>query len=125
MRLGFDKILRPTLDKGSFDWEKRIYNFDYCDVLTRIGQVANINVIVRSYEQSRTTVCSNFLSIFNLRLRDLQVDDEILVNVTLPLSFYLKKFLENRLGRTLFETKSKLSTAWSLRQLTGLNFRPA
>jgi hypothetical protein len=107
LNLTFDCILRSTLDKGEFRWREWVFNFDYCDVLTRIGEIANVNVVVRSYERARTSVCSDFLSIFNLTLRDLHVDEEVFENVSLPLRDYLQMFLLHRMGRRLLENEEK------------------
>ncbi len=103
----FDGVLRPTLETGKFRWRAWIFNFDYCDVLTRIGRIANVNVVVRSYERASTAVCNDFLSIFNLTLRDLLVDDEVFVNMSLPIRDYLLIFLNNKLDRELFEAEEE------------------
>ncbi|HYR75266.1 MAG TPA: hypothetical protein VEM96_05425 [Pyrinomonadaceae bacterium] len=106
--LPFARVLGQTLDKGEFRWREWIFNFDYCDVLTRIGKTENVNVVVRSYEQARMSVCSDFLSIFNLTLRDLHVDEELFENVSLPLRDYLLMFLHNRMGRKLLESEERV-----------------
>ncbi len=103
----FDCILASTLDKGEFRWREWIFNFDYCDLLRWVDENANVNVIVRSYEHSRTSVCSDFLSIFKLTLRDLHRDDEVFEHVSLPLRDYLLMFLQNRMGRRLLENEEK------------------
>jgi hypothetical protein len=48
-------------------------------------------------------MCSDFLSILNLTLEDLEVTDEVFANVSLPLSDYVKMFLQNRTGRKLLQ----------------------
>lgn len=89
---------------GSKSWrEWTFFNVDYCDLLRRILENANVDVIVRSYDQARTSICRDFLSIFNLTLRDLHVNDEVWENVSRSLREYLLIFLQNRMGRKLFE----------------------
>lgn len=101
MDLTFDDILELTLERAGFRWREWVFDFDYCDVLTRISEIADVNVMVRSYERARTSVCGDFLSVFGLTLRDLRVDAEVFENVSLPLRDYLLMFLQNRLGRRL------------------------
>lgn len=105
--LSFKNVLEPTLETGEFRWREWIFNFDYCDLLGRVGEHANVNVIVRSYEQARTSMCRDFLSIFNLTLRDLHVEDEVFEHVSSPLREYLLVFLHNRMGRSPLENEEK------------------
>ena len=107
LSLNFDRILASTLDKGEFRWRQWIFNFDYCDLLSRIEETANVEVIVRSYDQARTGMCRDFLSIFDLTLRDLHVDDEVFENVSLPLRDHVVMFWQNRTGRKLLEDEVK------------------
>lgn len=53
-------------------------------------------------------MCSDFLSIFNLTLRDLDVDEEVFDNMSLPLRDYLLVFLKNRMRRKLFENEERV-----------------
>ena len=106
--LTFDKVLGPTLVQGEFHWHEWIFNFDYCDLLRRIDENANVDVIVRSYDQARTAVCRDFLSIFNLTLGDLDVEDEVFANMSGPLEGYVRAFLRNRTGRQLLEDESRV-----------------
>lgn len=87
---------------GKVSWGEWISDFDYCALLRRVCESANVDIVVRSYDQARTSICRDFLSIFNLRLRDLHVDDELLENQSLSIREYLVIFLQNRLGRKLF-----------------------
>ena len=105
--LPFDKVLGPTLNNGKFRWQEWIFNFDYCDLLRRVDANPNVNVIVRSYDRARTSMCSDFLSLFNLSLRDLQLNDEIFENVSLSMRDYLLMFLQNRMGRKLLGNEEK------------------
>jgi hypothetical protein len=107
LNLNFDCILASTLDKGEFRWRQWIFNFDYCDLLRRVDENANVDVIVRSYDQSRTSICGDFLSILNLTLQDLHVDDEVFENVSLPVRDHLRMFLQNRMDRRLLENEEK------------------
>jgi len=106
--LTFDKVLGPTLVQGEFHWHEWIFNFDYCDLLRRIEENANVDVILRSYDQARTAVCRDFLSIFNLTLGDLDVEDEVFANMSGPLEGYVRVFLRNRTGRQLLEDESRV-----------------
>ena len=91
---------------GKVSWREWTYlNVDYCDLLRRFRENANVEIIVRSYDQARTWICRDFLSILNLTLRDLQVEDEVWENVSRPLREYLLIFLQNRLGRRLLESE--------------------
>lgn len=103
--LAFSEALHSALDCGQFRWREWVAVFDYHDVLNKLGKIQNLNVIVRSYEQSRRSICNDFLSTFNLSLRDLNVDEEPFENLSLPLKDYLRIFLQNRIGRTLFENE--------------------
>jgi hypothetical protein len=105
LTLTFDCILGSTLDRGEFRWRDWIFNFDYCDLLSRVDEKVNVNFIVRSYDQAGASMCRDFLSILNLTLADLDVDDEVFENKSLPLRNYLLAFLKNRIGRELFETE--------------------
>jgi hypothetical protein len=104
--LTFDKVLGPTLDRGEFRWHEWIFNFDYSDLLRRIEEHENVNVIVRPYDQARTSVCRDFLSIFDLTLGDLEVEYEVFANRSLPLEEYLIMFVRNRTGRQLLEDEA-------------------
>lgn len=103
----FDRVLGSTLAAGEFRWRDWIFNFDYCDLLSRIDGDLNINLIVRSYDQAEASVCRDFLSIFKLTLGDLDLDEEIFENQSLPLRNYLRVFLKNRIGRELFEDEER------------------
>lgn len=85
------------------EWE--YFNVDYCDLLRRVHENANVDVIVRSYDQARASICRDFLSIFNLTLRDLHLDDEVWENASRSLREYLLIFLQNRMGRRLLESE--------------------
>ncbi|MGH8557209.1 MAG: hypothetical protein ACRESZ_07045 [Methylococcales bacterium] len=112
LHFGFDSafhgILSSILDKGELCWREWIFNFDYCNLLRRVDEIAGVDRIVRSYERSRTSICGDFLSIFNLTLRDLQIDDEVFENVSLPLRNYLLMYLQNGLGRRLLENEERV-----------------
>jgi hypothetical protein len=82
-----------------------IFDADYCELLRRVCKNANVEVIVRSYDQARTSICRDFLSIFKLTLGDLRVDGEVWVNVSPSLREYLLMFLRNRIGRRLLENE--------------------
>jgi hypothetical protein len=105
--LTFDELLGPTLDQGEFRWHDWIFNFDYSDLLRRIEENENVGIIVRSYDQARTSVCGDFLSIFNITLRDFDVDEEVFANMSLPLKEYVGMFLWNRTGRQLLEDEAR------------------
>ena len=101
LKAPFAEVLAAVLDSGQIRWREWVLDFDYLDMLSRIGKSENVKIVVRSYEQSRMSLCNDFLSIFNLSLKDLQVDKEPFENVSLPLRDYLQLFLQNRIGRTL------------------------
>lgn len=91
---------------GNLSWREWTFlNVDYCDLLRRFRESANVDIIVRSYDQARTSICRDFLSIFNLTLRDLHVEDEVWENVSRPLRDYLRIFLQNRMSRNLDENE--------------------
>ena len=93
---------------GNLSWtEWPFFNADYCDLLRRVRENANVDVIVRSYDRARTSICRDFLSIFNLTLRDLHLDDEVLENVSRSLREYLLIFLQNRMGRKLLANEEQ------------------
>ena len=97
---------RILLHSGSALTRRRsILDADYCDFLRRARENANVELIVRSYDQARTSICGDFLSIFNLGLSDLHVDGEVWLNASLPLREYLLLFLRNRMGRELLENE--------------------
>jgi hypothetical protein len=97
---------RILLDSGSDLTRRRsILDADYCDLLRRARENANVELIVRSYDQARTSICGDFLSIFNLGLRDLHVGGEVWFNASLSLREYLLLFLRNRIGRELLENE--------------------
>jgi len=110
----FNQFLHVALDEAEFRWQEWIFNFDYCGLLTRIAKIANIDVIVRPYEPARKSICSDFLSILDLKLRDLDVDEEPFENVSLPLQEYVRMFLRNRMGRKLFEAEEMVGRQLSL-----------
>jgi hypothetical protein len=107
LNLDFECILASILDKGEFRWRQWVFNFDYCDLLSRVDKKANVDVIVRSYDQANKQICRDFLSIFNLGPRDLHVDDEVFENVSLPLRNHILMFLQNRTGRTVLEDEEQ------------------
>jgi hypothetical protein len=78
-----------------------ILDVDYRDVLRRLGDDVNVDVIVRSDDRAKTAICRDFLSIFGLTLHDLGIDHEIVENRSLYLREYLLNFLGNRMGRPL------------------------
>jgi hypothetical protein len=97
---------RILLDSGSaLTRRKSILDADYCDMLRRARENANVELIVRSYDQARTSICGDFLSIFNLALSDLHPGGEVWMNASLPVREYLLLFLRNRLGRELLENE--------------------
>jgi hypothetical protein len=123
--LTFDRVLGPTLDQGEFRWQDWIFNFDYCDLLRRIEENANIEVIVRSYEQSGSSVCRDFLSIFNLTLSDLDVEDEVFANMSLSLPEYVRMFLRNRTGRQLLEDEERVLNNLPSKEANKIALSPA
>jgi hypothetical protein len=102
-----DRLPRAYLILLDSGWalarRESILDPDYCDLLRRARESGNAEVIVRSYDRARTSICSDFLSIFNLTLGDLQVGGEVWANASLPLREYLLLFLRNKMGRELLE----------------------
>jgi len=91
---------------GDLSWSDWPFlNADYCVLLRRIRENANVDVIVRSYDHARTSVCRDFLSILNLTPRDLHLDGEVRVNASRSLREYLLIFLQNRPGTKLLENE--------------------
>ena len=107
MDVAFGRVLKEILETSELRWHEWRFNFDYCDLLRRINQHENVKVIVRSFDAAQASLCSDFLSIFNLTLRDLNVDVEVVENVSLPLSDYIMMFVQHRIGRALTDDQKK------------------
>lgn len=105
----FERILEPTLERGEFGWREWTFKFDYYDVLHELGAIADADVAVRAYDPVRPSICSDFLSLFDLTLADLGVRGELVEHTSLPLASCVRMFLENRLGRALDPAEESLA----------------
>jgi hypothetical protein len=124
MDLTFDKVLGPTLDQGEFRWRDWIFNFDYSDLLRRIEENENVDVIVRSYDQAKTSICRDFLSIFNLTLKDFDIEGEVFANMSLPLEEYVMMFLRNTTGRQPLKDEERVVNNLFSQQTTKIELSP-
>src|SRR5438105_1590424 len=78
---GYLVLHHAGVDLGRDD---SIFEAGFCELLRRVRENANVEVMVRSYDQARKSICADFLSILNLTLQDLQVDEEVWENPSLP-----------------------------------------
>ena len=110
LELPFDAVLQPVLDQAVFRWREWVLNFDYADLFDRLGALADVGVIARSYGRAHTSICADFLSIFNMTLRDVSIGGELSENRSWPLRDYLQVFLTNRRRRAPLAHEQRVVT---------------
>ena len=101
MELTFDAVLESVLNQGELRWRGQVFNFDYADLLARLEGLDRVEVAVRSYDRASSSICADFLSVFNLSLADVALTEELVANPSLPLRDCLRIFLCNRRRRVL------------------------
>jgi hypothetical protein len=97
----YDRFLAEVLEGAEFRWQDWVFDFDYVDLLGRLQAIPGVEVLVRSYDRVPASVCSDFLSLFGLGLKDVGLKQDIVANASLPVQSYLRYFFRNRFGRDL------------------------
>ncbi len=101
----FDEFLAKALKNDLCRIRGYTFTFDHLVMLRHLQGFDRLEVIARSYDSADGAICSDFLSLFGLRLSDLGLAGEPRQNARQPIRTYLLKFLENRLSRTLQATE--------------------
>jgi len=95
----FGEFVDDILDDGLFRWQEWVFQFSYVDLLARLREFRDVEVIVRSYDAPNGgSLIGDFLSILDLTAADLGIDEHLRINVRPDVPSALAQFYANRKG---------------------------
>lgn len=109
---GFDKpfghFLNEVLEHGFFQWRNWICSFCYRDLLQHLEAIEGIDIIVRSFEEAKSSLIGDCLSNFGLEPANVGIRENIHENKQVALNHALKMFYQNRIGRQLTDGENQI-----------------